>query len=90
MDITPHTEDLDNFLSHCHRKSYLNRSTIIYEGDKSYVLHCIIKGSISIVLEDDECKEVVITYLNPGDSFGEMGLFEKTEERIAGATRPVK
>jgi CRP/FNR family cyclic AMP-dependent transcriptional regulator len=55
-------------------------------------MSCIacIKGSISIVLEDDECKEVVITYLNPGDSFGEMGLFKKTEERIACATRPVK
>jgi CRP/FNR family cyclic AMP-dependent transcriptional regulator len=90
MAITPHTEDLDNFLSHCYRKSYPNRSTIIYEGDKSDALHYIIKGSISIVLEDHEGKEVVITYLNPGDSFGEMGLFEKTEERIAGATRPVK
>ena len=55
-------------------------------------MSCIacIKGSISIVLEDDECKEVVITYLNPGDSFDEMGLFKKTEERIACATRPVK
>lgn len=34
-------------------------------------------------MEDDEGKEVVITYLNPGDFFGEMGLFEKAEERSA-------
>ena len=32
MAITPHIEDLDNFLSHCHRKRYPNRATIIYEG----------------------------------------------------------
>jgi CRP/FNR family cyclic AMP-dependent transcriptional regulator len=83
MTITPHIEDLDIFLSHCHRKSYPNRSTIIYEGDKCDTLYYIIKGSVSVVLEDDEGKEVVITYLNPGDFFGEMGLFEKAEEHSA-------
>ena len=83
MAITPHIEDLDNFLSHCHRKSYPNRSTIIYEGDKCDTLYYIIKGSVSVVLEDDEGREVIITYLNPGDFFGEMGLFEKAEERSA-------
>jgi CRP/FNR family cyclic AMP-dependent transcriptional regulator len=83
MAIIPHIQDLNNFLSHCHRKSYPNRSTIIYKGDKCDTLYYIIKGSVSIVLEDDEGKEVVITYLNPGDFFGEMGLFDKAEERSA-------
>ena len=83
MAITPHIEDLDNFLSHCHRKSYPNRSTIIYEGDKCDTLYYIIKGSVSIILEDGEGKEVVITYLNPGDFFGEMALFDMAEERSA-------
>jgi len=77
MAITPHIEDLDNFLSHCHRKRYPSRATIIYEGDKCDTLYYIIKGSVSVILEDDEGKEVVIAYLNPGDFFGEMGLFEK-------------
>jgi CRP/FNR family cyclic AMP-dependent transcriptional regulator len=81
--ITPHIEDVDNFLSHCHRKSYPNRSTIIYEGDKCDTRYYIIKGSDSVVLEDDEDKEIVITYLNPGDFFGEMGLFAKAEELSA-------
>ena len=81
--ITPHIEDVDNLLSHCHRKSYPNRSTIIYEGDKCDTLYYIIKGSNSVALEDDEGKEVVITYLNPGDFFGEMGLFAKAEELSA-------
>ena len=83
MAIPAHIEDLDNFLSHCHRKSYPNRSTIIYEGDKCDILYYIIKGSVSAVLEDDDGKEVIIAYLNPGDCFGEMGLFERSEERSA-------
>jgi len=42
-----------------------------------------LEGSVSIILEDDDGKEVVITYLNPGDFFGEMGLFEKGNSRSA-------
>ncbi|NQV68443.1 MAG: cAMP-activated global transcriptional regulator CRP [Pseudohongiella sp.] len=81
--ITPHIDDLDNFLSHCHRKRYPNRATIIYEGDKCDTLYYIVKGSVSVVLEDDDGKEVVITYLNPGDFFGEIGLFVQEEDRSA-------
>ncbi len=83
MAITPHIQDLDNFLSHCHRKRYPNRATIIYEGDSSDTLFYIVSGSVSVVLEDDDGKEVVVAYLNAGDFFGEMGLFEQTRERSA-------
>ncbi len=83
MAITPHIEDVDNFLSHCHRKRYPNRATIIYEGDSSDTLYYIVNGSVSVVLEDNDGKEVVITYLNAGDFFGEMGLFESAPERSA-------
>ncbi|MBL4821862.1 MAG: cAMP-activated global transcriptional regulator CRP [Gammaproteobacteria bacterium] len=83
MAITPHIKDVDNFLSHCHRKRYPNRATIIYEGDSSDTLFYIVKGSVSVVLEDDDGKEVIIAYLNAGDFFGEMGLFEQTQERSA-------
>ena len=47
------------------------------------LLYYIVKGSVSVVLEDNDGKEVVITYLNAGDFFGEMGLFEATPERSA-------
>ena len=35
------------------------------------------------MLEDEDGKEAVITYPNPGDFFGEMGLFEHHEARSA-------
>jgi len=83
MAITPHIRDLENFLSHSHRRKYPNKTTIIHEGDKCETLYYIVSGSVSVVLEDEEGKEVVIAYLNPGDFFGEMGLFENTEARSA-------
>ncbi|MEI7948875.1 MAG: cAMP-activated global transcriptional regulator CRP [Gammaproteobacteria bacterium] len=83
MAITPHISDLENFLSHSHRRRYPNKTTIIHEGDKCETLYYIVSGSVSVVLEDEDGKEAVITYLNPGDFFGEMGLFETLEARSA-------
>ncbi len=83
MAITPHISDLENFLSHSHRRRYPNKTTIIHEGDKCETLYYIVSGSVSVVLEDEDGKEAVITYQNPGDFFGEMGLFETLEARSA-------
>lgn len=40
-------------------------------------LFFIIKGSVTILIEDDDGREMIIGYLNSGDFFGELGLFEK-------------
>ncbi len=68
---------LQRFLQHCHRKHYPTRSTIIHEGDKPDTLYYIIDGSVSVLIEDNDGREIVLSYLNPGDFFGEMGLFEE-------------
>jgi len=73
----PPIENLDFFLSHCHRRRYPSKSTIIYAGDKADVLYYIVKGTVSVLVEEQkDNKEMVITYLNEGEFFGEMGLFE--------------
>lgn len=74
---------LQRFLQHCHRKHYPARATIIHEGDIPDTLYYIIDGSVSVLIEDDDGREIVLTYLNPGDFFGEMGLFEEDISRSA-------
>ncbi len=70
---------LENFLALCHRRRFSAKSTIIYAGDISDSIYYIIKGSVTILIEDDDGKEIIIAYLNPGDFFGEMGLFVEEE-----------
>jgi CRP/FNR family transcriptional regulator, cyclic AMP receptor protein len=74
---------LDFFLSQCHRRRYPARSTIIYAGDKSDSLFFIIKGSVTVIIEDNEGREMIMAYLNEGDFFGEMGLFDEFSPRSA-------
>jgi len=77
------TTSLDNFLSHCHRRRYPAKSTIICAGDTPDVLYYILKGSVTVLIEDEQGREMVLAYLNPGDFFGEMGLFDSQKGRSA-------
>ena len=71
------------FLDHCHRKQYPAKTTIIRQGEAATDLYYIIKGSVTVMLEDDEGREIVLAYLNPGDFFGEIGLFNEHSNRSA-------
>ncbi|SDM01876.1 CRP/FNR family transcriptional regulator, cyclic AMP receptor protein [Stutzerimonas balearica DSM 6083] len=77
ITLTPKVKNIDKLLAHCHRRRYTAKSTIIYQGDRCESLFYIVKGSVTILIEDDDGREMIIAYLNAGDFFGEMGLFEK-------------
>lgn len=79
IPASPIIKDLDNFLAHCHRRRFPAKSTLIYAGDKSESLYYIVKGSVTVIIEDDEGREMIVTYLNDGDFFGEMGVFEQQD-----------
>ena len=76
-------QSLDKFLEHCHKRHYPTKSTIIYADDKPDVLYFILDGSVSVLIEDSDGREIVLAYLNKGDFFGEMGLFDEHHSRSA-------
>ena len=83
VSLTPHIKNVDEFLVHCHRRRYPAQSTIIYAGDKSDSLYYSVKGSVTVLIEDDDGHEMIVAYLNDGDFFGEMGLFDDKDSRSA-------
>lgn len=76
-------ETIQRFLNHCHRRRYRAKHTIIRAGDKSDTLYFIVDGSVSVMIEDSTGREIILAYLNPGDFFGEMGLFQQESGRSA-------
>ncbi len=74
--------NVEQFLRHCQRKDYKAKSTILTEGSASDTLYLILDGSVSVMVEDESDKDhkMVVSYLNPGDFFGEMGLFGEDPE----------
>ncbi len=74
---------LEWFLSHCHIHKYPSKSTLIHAGEKAETLYYIVKGSVAVLIKDEEGKEMILSYLNQGDFIGELGLFEEDQERTA-------
>ena len=77
IPLTPKIKHLEKFLSHAQRRRHAAKSNIICAGDRSESLYFIVKGSVTVLIEDDEGREMIVAYLNSGDFFGELGLFEK-------------
>ncbi len=71
------------FLEHCHRRTYPAKTVIINAGDHSDELYYLVKGSVSVLIEDNDGHEIVLAYLNKGDFFGEIGMFDEKHERSA-------
>ena len=51
---TPKIKNLYKLLMHCQRRRYAAKSNIICAGDRSDTLFFIIKGSVTILIEDDD------------------------------------
>ena len=71
------------FLGHCHVRKLPTKHIVIHKGDEPTSLYFVVSGSLTVYIEDDEGRELVLAYLNAGDFFGEMGLFEELKERSA-------
>lgn len=77
MKIVQPSNKMDKFLAVGKRKNYKAKTTILCAGDTSESLYYIVKGSVAVVIEDNDGREMIVTYLNPGQYFGEMGLFDE-------------
>lgn len=72
---TPDFGNMEKFLSAAHKRRYPRGSTIIYAGEQSDSIFYITKGSVTVLIEDDSGREIIVAYLNAGDFFGEMAMF---------------
>ncbi len=72
-----HESTISRFLENCHQRTYPPKHVIIRAGDPSRDLFYIVKGSVTVLIEDSKGHEIVLAYLNAGDFFGEIGLFDE-------------
>lgn len=69
------------FLGHCHCRQYPPGKDLIKPGDPADKLLYVIKGQVSVMLEDEDGREIILAYLSKGDFIGEMGLFAPQPKR---------
>ena len=86
--LAPDAATLERFLAQCHRRRYPARTDVFRPGDSAAILYYVVSGSVSIIAEEDDGRELVLGYLGAGEFVGEMGLFIEAEKRgVALRTR---
>jgi len=77
----PPPEWLEPFLSHCHIHKYPVRKELMKPGDPADTLMYILDGQLTVLLEDEDGKEIILAYLNKKEFIGEMGMFVEQPTR---------
>lgn len=84
--VTPHTLSggmLEELAPHARRLEFPAKSIVVHAGDTPNAIYFIRKGSVSVLMEDEEGRELILAYLGPGEFFGELGLFGQDSKRSA-------
>lgn len=74
---------LSRLLGYCHSRKYPAKVDIIRPGDPADMLSFILQGSVSVLIEEEPGRELVLAYLNKGDYIGELGVFLPSTNRSA-------
>lgn len=74
---------IQELLQHCRRSRYRAGSLLLHRDSPGDTLYLVLKGKLSVLEDDENGRELVLAYLNPGDFMGEMGLFADKPKRSA-------
>ena len=72
---------VERFLAHSHRRRYPTRTDVFRPGDPAGTLYYVVSGSVSIIAEEEDDRELVLGYFGTGTFVGEMGLFIESDVR---------
>jgi len=75
---------LQPLLARCHRRRVPAKTDITHAGEPADSLFYIVSGSVTVMVENEEGREIVLGYLNKGEFVGEMAMF------LAQPTRSVR
>lgn len=76
---------LEWFLSHCHIHKYPSKSTLIHQGEKAETLYYIVKGSVAVLIKDEEGKEMILSYLNQVILLASLACSKRVRNAAPGA-----
>lgn len=81
--LTPMPGIREQLLQHAKRATYPAKRVILREGESSTSIYLILRGSVSVTVQDEGGNELILAYLGPGEFFGELGLFGHGSKRSA-------
>ena len=69
------------FLAHTHKRKFRARTDVFRPGEPAKSLFFVVSGSLAILAEESDGRELLLAYVHPGDFIGATGMFYKTRKR---------
>ncbi len=79
--LAPDIGVIERFLQHAERRQYPSRTDIFRPGDNGNTLYYILDGSVAILSEESDGRELILGYFGAGEFVGEMGVFVPSGQR---------
>ena len=70
-------ELLTDVSSVANMRRFGRNQSVVQAGDLADNIYFILTGSLKVLVNDQDGREVIFTLLNQGELFGEMALFEE-------------
>lgn len=77
------TPEIEKMLAAAARTRVAAKSLIVRKGETPSALYFILRGSVTVLVEDADGNELILSYLGPGEFFGELGFFNPAAKRSA-------
>ena len=77
------TPEIEQMIAAGTKYRVASRNMIVHRGEIPSEIFFILHGSVAVMVEHEDGHELIISYLGPGDFFGELGLFGDTPLRSA-------
>lgn len=69
----------------CIPKQIRKKEVLFHEGDKGFAFYFLASGAVGLYKNTPDGREVVIKVISPGEPFGEVVLFERSEYPVTAA-----
>ena len=66
---------LEPFIAQCHVHKYGAEKVLMKPGDKANTLLYLLEGQLTVLLEAEDGKEIILAYVNKNEFVGEMAMF---------------
>jgi len=71
------TDDLEHILQLSTRKEYAKERILVHENELGETFFLILSGKVKVSGEGQDGKEVILSFLGPGEFFGELALVDQ-------------
>lgn len=67
-------------------KQVPKNTIVLTEGEVGDSLYVIVSGRVKIFIGDEDGREIILKFLNPGDFFGEMSMIDRQPRSASAST----